>query len=77
VQPGQIGVEVVGAPGQLSHRALDEVAGEGSFRKDQEVGGLGVPGKSAEQLTQAGQVARVGPFQGLELGDRETEHPGR
>jgi hypothetical protein len=71
---GQVGELLLGCFGELAHTAFHEIPRERGLRQHQQGRWLGRRPEPAEQFAQARQVVGVGPFTGLELGNRDAEH---
>jgi len=74
VLPAQIVEQLIAGNGQLADTALQEIAGEGSFRSDQQLGWLGPSPHLAEEGAEAAEILPIRPFLGPHLGNGEAEH---
>ena len=60
--------------GQVADAALEEIAGEGALRRDDEPGRRGQQRRFPEYLPQPGKILRVSTLPGPELGQRDSQH---
>ena len=74
VLPAEIGEELVGGDGQIPHPALQEIAGQGGLRRDEELRRLRPASDLPEEGAETAEVFLVCPFLGPYLGDGKAEH---
>jgi protein tyrosine phosphatase (PTP) superfamily phosphohydrolase (DUF442 family) len=72
--PTQIVEQLGRGNGQISHPTLEEVPGERSFRRNNQIGRLRPAGHFPKQCSNPAEVLLVSPLVGPYLGDGEAEH---